>query len=288
MKHKLKPGDSVGLISCSDGRDELKHRVAIQKLKEKLSSWDLNPIEALTLYKDKNTPFSGHPQERAKELMSFFLNDNIKAIFDLSGGDSANQILPYLDFNLISLHPKPFFGLSDLTVILNALYHRGNITTYHFQLLSILNDPFQESIIKEFLFIPSSNFNITFNTHFLRGEELKGIVIGGNLRCFLKLAGTLYMPNPSGKILFLESLGGSPTRIASYLAQLDQMGVFQSIEGILLGTFTEMEKENYSPTVEELVLSITEPYNLPIIKTHQLGHEKGHILPIGERLQIKV
>ena len=71
---------------------------------------------------------------------------------------------------------------------------------------------------------------------------MEGILLGGNLRCFLKLAGTPYFPDLDGKLLFLESLGGGPELIASLLAQLSQLGVFQKIAGLLLGTFTELSK----------------------------------------------
>lgn len=34
---------------------------------------------------------------------------------------------------------------------------------------------------------------------------MQGIVVGGNIRCLLKLAGTEYWPDMNGKILLLES-----------------------------------------------------------------------------------
>ena len=40
---------------------------------------------------------------------------------------------------------------------------------------------------------------------FLQGSKMQGIVVGGNIRCLLKLAGTEYWPDMNGKILLLES-----------------------------------------------------------------------------------
>ena len=37
---------------------------------------------------------------------------------------------------------------------------------------------------------------------------MEGIVVGGNIRCLLKLAGTPYWPDMREKILLLESFGG--------------------------------------------------------------------------------
>ena len=61
---------------------------------------------------------------------------------------------------------------------------------------------------------------------------MEGIVVGGNIRCLLKLAGTEYWPNMDGKILFLEAYGGEVSQIAALFTQLEQMGVFKQVEGI--------------------------------------------------------
>lgn len=62
---------------------------------------------ANTLFR-KEGYFSGNPQERAAELNQLFKNTEISAIFDISGGDSANQILEYIDYESIRMNPKPF------------------------------------------------------------------------------------------------------------------------------------------------------------------------------------
>ena len=54
--------------------------------------------------------------------MNFYQDREIQMIFDISGGDIANEILPYLDFEVIAENPKPFWGYSDLTTIMNAIY----------------------------------------------------------------------------------------------------------------------------------------------------------------------
>ena len=75
-------------------------------------------------YIEKFLHFNGTGEERAEVLMKFFKDSSIKAIFDVSGGDLANGVLDYLDFEIIKNNPKPFFGYSDLSVILNSLYSK--------------------------------------------------------------------------------------------------------------------------------------------------------------------
>ena len=67
---------------------------------------------------------------------------------------------------------------------------------------------------------------------FYHGKTVEGIVVGGNIRCFLKLAGTEYFPDVTDKILLLEARSGNPAQIVTYFAQLEQLGVFKKVKGI--------------------------------------------------------
>jgi ABC-type antimicrobial peptide transport system permease subunit len=69
----------------------------------------------------KDSIYSGTAAERAEALMNFYKDEEIRAIFDISGGDIANEILPYLDFEVIGKMQKQFWGYSDLTTIINAI-----------------------------------------------------------------------------------------------------------------------------------------------------------------------
>lgn len=79
----------------------------------------------------------------------------------------------------------------------------------------------------------------SFRYEFKQKEYMHGIVVGGNIRCLLKLAGTEYWPDMNQKILLLESLNGGVPQMVTYLNQLKQIGAFDKINGILLGTFTK-------------------------------------------------
>ncbi|GAY76936.1 muramoyltetrapeptide carboxypeptidase [Sporolactobacillus inulinus] len=277
----LKKGDAVGLISCSDGLRQ-EDAIHLQTIRQQLIRLGLTPIEAKTIFRQNGSPFSGSAKARASELMRFYQSDKIKAIFDVSGGDSANQILPHLDFAMIRRAAIPFVGISDLSVINNAVYACTDQPAYHYRIKNLSGafadqqkDVFQQSFMTDRSFSDRQ-------LHWLRGHSMSGIVIGGNIRCFLKLAGTRYFPDPTDKIVFLEALGGGPARMASLLAQLDQLSVFKQCSGVLLGTFSEMQVKQYTPLIETLVLEISDRYHLPVAKTEQLGHgEDACCLPIG-------
>ena len=74
-----------------------------------------------------------------------------------------------------------------------------------------------------------------------------------------------------GTILLLESLGGGSGQIATLFAQLEQIGVFDQVAGVLLGTFTKYERSNPEMTVFDL-LKMHIDDNLPVAVTREIGH----------------
>lgn len=228
---------------------------------------------------DDGTGFSGTGKERADALMSFYRDSDVFAICDISGGDMANEILPYLDLEVIGDNPKPFFGYSDLTTIVNAITTITGQESILYQIRNVLYDYGQEQIANlQKLFAEKDEALYDFAYSFVQGHAMEGVMIGGNIRCFLKLAGTKFMPDFHNKILLLEAYSGQIPQMITFLSQLKLMGVFEQISGILLGTFTKMEEAfarsdeaGQESDVVELVKMFAGE-KLPIAKTQYIGH----------------
>ncbi|CUP23684.1 S66 family peptidase [Clostridium disporicum] len=270
----LQKGDKVGIVACSNGQS-LLNKERINELLKTLKSINLNPICSDYIYA-KNSIFNGSAKEKGESFMSLYRNIEIKAIFDISGGDLANEVLPYLDYEFISKNPKPVFGYSDVTTVLNAINSQASIPTYLYQIRNLIYDfkEMQQTNFENSVFNDKNDlFNFSYN--FIQGEKIEGIVVGGNIRCLLKLAGTKYMPDFTGKVLFLESMGGEAALMSAFLNQLKQLGVFDKINGLILGTFSKMQENNISPSITELALSIIDNPTLPIAKTEEIGHSSN-------------
>ncbi|MCX0402533.1 S66 family peptidase [Clostridium perfringens] len=284
----LNKGDKIGIISCSNGLS-IKNKNIIDELKLNLKSLDIDMVEGDTLYAKEYNLFSGTGEEKARALEKFFLDKDIKMIFDISGGDLANEVLDFLDFNLIKENPKPFFGYSDLTVLLNAIYSQCDITTYNYQLRNLIGK-FKEEQMQNFKasFIEGKENIFNLDYKWINRSHLEGIVVGGNIRCLLKLAGTKYMPNFKDKILFLESFSGNSAKMVTYITQYKNLGVFNEVKGIILGEFTEMEREDLKPDIVEILKRVIGEINIPILKTRDLGHgADAKCIPIGKYLIFK-
>ena len=280
----LNKNDKIALVVCSNGKN-IEDKDRLEKLESILVEMGLVPIFTKYIYKDKFGR-GAKAQVRGEELMSFYKNKEIKVIFDISGGDIANGILEYLDYDVIKKNYKLFFGYSDLTTVLNALRSQTNEVNYLYQILNIIeSEEIKTSFENTFIKNEQTLFDVKWR--FLQGRSVEGEVIGGNIRCFLKLAGTRYFPEVENKVLFIEGLGTSIEGLVTHLSQLKQIGVFDKISGLLIGTFTKIEKEI---SVEELFKLVKEyiPSFLAVAKTQEVGHAKSSkALKIGEKIHIK-
>ena len=280
----LNKNDKIALVVCSNGKN-IEDKERLEKLESILVEMGLVPVFTKYIYKDKFGR-GAKAQVRGEELMSFYKNKEIKAIFDISGGDIANEVLEYLDYDVIKRNYKPFFGYSDLTTVLNALRSQMNEVNYLYQILNIIeSEGIKTSVENTFMKNEQTLFDVKWR--FLQGSSIEGEVIGGNIRCFLKLVGTRYFPEVKNKVLFIEGLGTSIEGLVTHLSQLKQIGVFDKISGLLIGTFTKIEKEISVEELFELVQAYI-PSSLAVAKTQEVGHARNSkALKIGEKIHIK-
>lgn len=285
----LNKHDQVALVGCSNPQ-ALTNQGYIEQLKQALETLGLKVIMSPCLY-EREDGFNGTAKEKAQAFMQFYKDPDIQALFDLSGGDLANEVLEYLDYEAIrNLPPKPVFGYSDVTTVLNALYAKANLPTTLYQIRFLVGGEgaLQKERFRKSLFEDQEDlFKLDYK--FIQGERLEGVVVGGNIRCLLKLAGTPYMPDFKDKILLLESYSGGPMQMSTYLNQYKQLGIFKQIKGIVLGSYTVMEKEGLTPTIEALVQKIVDDPTMPIVKTSQIGHNMdSKAIHIGKSICLEV
>lgn len=273
----FKEKDTVCIVSCSDGMLP-ENQGKIEELKKVFYQMGLQVLESPYLYR-KDSLAAASPSRRAEYLMSCYENEQVKAIFDISGGNLANQILEFLDFETIKKSGIQFWGYSDLTVVLNALYTKAGKSSWLYQVRNLVGRDGEDQRRR---FQGEREQFLPDDWKLLAGSRMEGILVGGNIRCFLKLAGTPYFPDLEGKLLFLESFGGGEGVIVSLLTQLQQMGAFDKIGGLLLGTFTELDEKEGREKIEELVLSLRGERKFPVARTSQVGHgADSRGLPIG-------
>ena len=273
----------AGIVCCSDGLAK-NQQEQVHNLRDALRQMNISVIMSPYLYQGIGTA-----KQKAQALMALYDNDDIRDVFDISGGDLANELLPYLDYKRIADSGKTFWGYSDLTSILNGIYSKTGNPGVLYQIRNLIGVCGQEQQEEFYQMLQRKGDDLfRFDYYFIQGTEMEGIVIGGNIRCLLKLAGTDYFPDCHDRILLLESLSGGMSRITAYFSQLQQMGVFDRCVGILLGTFTQLEQENGIDAAPILLQRFVRR-DLPIAKTKQIGHRAdSKAIMIGRSMCLSV
>ena len=247
-------------------------------------------------------------KQRISDFHNAIKNQNVDIILSVLGGYNSNQLLNYIDYDLIKKHPKIICGYSDITVLLNAIYAKtGNITylgpTFHsFSMKKGLEDTityFNKAINKDKIYLNDPEYYSSDrwyddqeNRKFLKNKGMyvinhgktEGIIVGGNLCSFNLLQGTEYMPSLEDKILFLEedALVGKefPYEFDRNLISLIQQKDFKKVKGIVIGraqTATGMNIKKWKK-----ILNKKELKKIPIIINANFGHTTPNAtIPIG-------
>ena len=155
--YRIEKGSRAGIVCCSDGR-KIRTGEELDRLIGKLESLGLRPQLSPCIFA-RDGAFSGTGRERAQALMDFYRDDSIRVIFDISGGNAANEVLPFLDYSVIAGADKLFWGYSDLTVILNAIYAKTGRASMLWQVRNLLYERGEEqtAALSEALFGKTEN-----------------------------------------------------------------------------------------------------------------------------------
>jgi len=281
LKHK----DKVGIISPSAALENTD----INKGLDYLRALNFEPVLGTHVYSQYRY-MAGTDHERAADIMRFFADPEIKAIFCTRGGAGSMRVLPYLDYNLIRSNPKPIFGLSDSTALQNGIYtlttnisYTGFLLAYDFKDGQI--NPMQDGDLQNILAGRTNHYHSGQTV--IKGQT-EGILIGGNIYAFLSLCGTPYFPNLSGKILLLEDIGIKSYQLDIMLHQLKMQPSFANLNGIIFGQYTNVRiADECDGTIDDNIDFFCSELNIPVIKNFAYGHIPArHIMPIGQMIKL--
>ncbi|MFM7596425.1 MAG: LD-carboxypeptidase [Flavobacteriales bacterium] len=232
---------------------------------------------------------SGSDEDRANEFNDFVSNPLIKAIFFVKGGWGCARVLDKIDYVQLQNNPKVILGFSDITSLINAIYHKTGLITFHGPVGNSSWEQFSLTSFQELVCRGGSSFQKPETNQLQpwstwKNGQAAGELIGGNLTVFCSLLGTPYLPSCDGKILFLEETHEEPYSIDRMLNSLRLAGVFNQISGLIFGQFNDCkaEKPLESFSLEEVVRHQLNGYSFPVIWGAPIGHVKDKwTVPIG-------
>lgn len=249
---------------------------------------------------------------RVEDLHEAFSDNTVDAILTVIGGYNSNQLLRYINYDIIAKNSKIICGFSDVTTLNNAITAKTGMITYigphfsswamrygfeysqeYFKKCCMEDNPFDLFPAKAWSddpwyidqekrnFIPNDGYWVLQQGHGF------GCIIGGHTRCLNALQGTEYWPGLDGAILILEDdTEINPLIFDRQLQSLIYQPDFGGVRGILIGRFQKNSK-----MTRELLLKIVktkkELNGIPIIANVDFGHSTPIVtLPVGGNIEI--
>ena len=290
---RLREGDTLGLINPSGA---IYERAPYESTREAMAALGFKVKEAPNV-RARYGHMAGTPQQRADDIHAMFADPEVAGVLAITGGSGANRVLPLLDYGLIQRHPKFLGGFSDLTALITAVQVKTGLVTFHsplgrsewnafsvehFRALVMRGEPhtLRNTLVQGDDLVPSEGRITT-----LRGGQARGPLQGGNLAVLTSLAGTPYVPDMTGAILFLEDVNEYVYRVDRMLSTLKLAGTLDRVAGIVLGGFTNCAPSEGSfgtLTLDEVFDDYFGTLGVPVYRGAQFGHVKRKFtLPIG-------
>ncbi len=304
---RLQQNDEIRIIAPSRTLDCVGGFAANQIAQEKLTQMGFkvtfgDHVSGMTL--DGTNSIS----ERIEDIHAAFSDPNVKAIQTVIGGFTSNELLPYLDFDLIANNPKIICGFSDFTALANAITAKTGLVTYYgpaYITLKMLDkagayqdNNFLQALTKKHYelrpsqtwssdawFLPDSKrtFYPTDWKVYTPGR-VRGVTVGGNVNTLFLLAGTQYQPDFEDKIILLEFADDGETWLdfSRLLAQVLQLA--KRPRALLLGRFPKI-----SQMTEQRLLYVLDKFpilkEIPVMYDLDFGHTQPiFTIPLGQEV----
>lgn len=288
----LKPGDKVMIVSpSSTPKPEY-----VTGAEEVLSAWGLVPVRGAHVLANANGTYAGTPQERLDDLIQALTNPEIKAIFCSRGGHGSVQEMQLLSPEIIRKNPKWLIGYSDITAM-HSTWQSAGVMSLHGPMGAHLNEhkgmDEETQIMHKMLMNQSVSY--TFPGHELnKVGQVKGRLFGGNLSVYDGVSGSYldclqHFDKNEPVILFIEEVEESFERVNRMVNHLKLLGVFDRVQGVIFGQFTDYEKTGAWPSEEHMVAEILKDCSIPIAFGFPSGHgDVNYPLIMGAEVELTV
>ncbi|MDR2458409.1 MAG: LD-carboxypeptidase [Clostridiales Family XIII bacterium] len=304
----LKEGDTIGVFTPSYPANVFFREKYLHAVNE-LTRIGHPVIEGFLTHRNVEQGYrTAPPRERAEEFMRLIIDSRVKCLMATIGGYNSSSLLPFLDYDQISKHPKIIIGYSDITSLHMAILTQSRLSTFYGPALvpsfgewpHILSDTLKyfrnavslsnKDVFPQDLGVPkewSNHFRNALNDDWktidrkykknngwivLSSGKVTAPIILANLNTLVSLAGTKFFPSLNGCILLLEEQDATISLEERSFRQLQLMGVFDDIVGLIIGKPESLDLKNAPFGYSELIMEVVGPRNYPIVFNFDCGH----------------
>ena len=299
----LRMGDTIGVTAPSysavEENDGIRFRNARKKLKEAGYETILTPDTFGYGEGEERAP----AEIRAKELMSLFSDDSIKAIVSAKGGDHEHEILDLIDWDLLERNPKWVQGYSDNTsFLLKYTIEHDVATIYCGNFGDFGMDIWHRSIYENLFFLEGRlKEQVSFGYHeagfhdritqlesFYDDEPtvwdssagdvtIEGRLLGGCMDILAESIRYGYLDIDSFKdryrddsiIWYMETYAADDDSIRDLFGRMKDKGWFDNVSGFIFGRELFYEGDGY----RDVIMECLSEYDVPVVFGADVGHK---------------
>jgi muramoyltetrapeptide carboxypeptidase len=240
---------------------------------------------------------AGDAEARAQDLTAMFTDPSVDVVQCLQGGYGSAQLVPYLDFDTIAAHPKPFVGYSDITALHVALRQRAGLATFYGYGLVGMGDV-ETSEFSRTRWLATIGGDTTGPVppdpddpyvRAIHGGRATAPLVGGCLWLLMQTIGTPWEIDMDGCLLFLEDVDLPTWHLDGFLVQLLHAGKLDGVAGVVVGEMANCDWPHHGSndfartmSVEDVLEARLAPLGVPVLYRLPVGHGKHQaLLPLG-------
>ncbi|MFF7098139.1 LD-carboxypeptidase [Streptomyces rubradiris] len=280
----LTKGGRIGVVTVSAPEPAAHPDVFDQGL-DRLRSRGYEPVIAPHAA-NRDGYRAGSETQLADDFHAFLTDPGIDAVVCAGGGKSANRLLRGLDYELIAQHPKPIVGVSDPSLLLNAITARTGLMTFHGPAVlwdfgaekppAATGDHFAAVLAGD-----AAAARIDAPLTWARTGTARGHLVAGCLSSLRCLLGTVWEPDWNGAVLAWEDAFKPVEQLDQALTHFRDRGVLDQIAGMVVGELVSCEPSG-GVSAHEMVMDLCAEYDFPIAFGLPFGHTPlKHTLPVG-------
>lgn len=307
----LRPGDEVRVVAPARSRTLVLEHDQTALIERRFG--DLGLRLSYGEHVDEMDDFhSSSIASRVADLHAAFADPAVRGILTVIGGFNSNELLPFLDWELIARNPKVFCGYSDITALQNAILARSGLITYtgpHWSTFG-MRDHLEQTLIwfrqavlsddaydvaqadywtDDAWFLDQDNRAVERSSGWwpLQPGTAAGRLVGGNLCTFNLLQGGPFRPSLAGSVVLVEDDAlTNPVEFARDLTSLLQLPDAAELAALLIGRFQRVSGIDRH-TLQEIIQRQPVLAGVPVLANIDVGHTNPlATLPIGGEVEI--
>lgn len=298
----LKPGDTIGLITPASPLFEARR--TLLEVEEKIHNLGFKTKAGKNIFR-KYGYLAGSIEQRVDDIHQMFRDDSVKAIMTVRGGYGSAQLLPHLDYDLITHNPKILIGYSDVTSLLLGIHKMTGLVTFHGP---VGVSTFSEFTIKCFMqvltgTVPAGeigdapyedNLQTSNRSWAYRPGSAQGLLTGGNMTLLQSTLGTPYEFDTKKRIIFFEEVSEEPYNLDRMLHHFKQAGKFNNCSAVFFNRMESIKPAGYKPafnsslSMEEVIDLVFRDFDFPVCVGLPFGHVTEKLtLPLGIKTRLE-